>query len=622
MKVFLASLGALLCGILLGWRPALPAEDGGEVISRSDRTLKLAGAPLLQVDEEAWVSWRERIAKAGSTKELVALYDEILQLEGGRERTGVSVILQGRWAEVDPVGAMEFFKHRDQWEWRAGILCEWVRRDFEAGLAGFEWVDETQLEWTERVVMTELLKREELDLGLRFLRMTGSFEPTYDLDWRSVWTKLAKERTEELAAIVEGFLGKAEASTMESVVGILAGVMAEDDPAVAIAWSRRLPGETQYKALCGALYSWGQRDPKAVISQLVEWAKSGTGPEERVRMKLEAFVKYGLIESLVNHDFGTAVQWQVKVGGDAGRLGETAAGRWRAGELSLAEIYGEVAGAEGAFQYQLGGFFKEFWEGAGRRSLDEAWTFLRGEPEGEVRSTAMAKLWENALSNRPREAAQMISAMAAGPERDELVKTLFGKGDERGFYVDFLKALPLEARAVGLSVLYGKPERERVAGESPFYPGAVVEGLSKVNDARLREEVMARVGMHWGGIDPAGALTWVEQLAGEDRVIATREVARGWAAADASGLAASLGERSEGASKDLLIAGLTEELTKDDPEGAWLWGGTIGEQKLGEEARARAFEAWVQSDETAARSALESAEIGTNEREALRAILK
>ncbi len=84
MKVFLASLGALLCGILLGWRPALPAEDGGEVISRSDRTLKLAGAPLLQVDEEAWVSWRERIAKAGSTKELVALYDEILQLEGGR----------------------------------------------------------------------------------------------------------------------------------------------------------------------------------------------------------------------------------------------------------------------------------------------------------------------------------------------------------------------------------------------------------------------------------------------------------------------------------------------------------------------------------------------------------
>lgn len=453
MKVFLASLGALLCGILLGWRPVLPAEDGGEAISRSDRTLKLAGAPILQVDEEAWVSWRERIAKAGSTEELQALYDEILQLEGGRERAGVSIILQGRWAEVDPVGAMEFFKHRDQWEWRGGILCEWIRRDFEAGLAGLELGDETQVEWTEKVVMAELLKRGEPDLGLRFLKVTGSFIGNYSI-WDTVWRKLAEDRTEELAEVFEEFLDNVEAASLERVVGVMAGVMAGDDPAAAIAWCRELPEEIQYKALDGALSSWGRSDPKAVISQLVEWAKKGLGPEEKVRLRLEQSLKNGWIDSLVNHDFAAAVKWQSEVGGYGVRLGETAAGRWRAGELSLAEIYGEVVGAEGAFKYQLGGlFFDELWKGAGRRSLDEAWTFLRGQPEGQVRSYAMAELWRNALHHRSMEAARIISAMAAGPERDEITKTLTGLVDGQWFHGDFLEALPLEVRAAGVSAL-------------------------------------------------------------------------------------------------------------------------------------------------------------------------
>ena len=471
--------------------------------------------------------------------------------------------------------------------------------------------------------MTELLKRGELDLGLRFLRATGAFEHTGDLAWRAVWMKLAKERTEELATVVEEFSGKTEAGQMGRVVGILTGVMAEDDPATAIAWGLGLSGDHQYSALSGALYSWGQSDPKAVIAQLAEWAENGLGPDEQVRSKLESSLKYGLIESFVNHDFAAAVKWQSEVGGSAGRLGETAAGRWRAGELSLAEIFDEIEGADGAFRPQSKGlFFDGLWKGAGRRSLDEIWTFLRGQPEGEVRSYAMAELWKNALRDRSMEAAQIISAMEVGPERDEITKTLAGLVDEQWFRGDFLEALPLDVRAAGVSALFARPESWSAKEHYPIYPGAVVEGLSEVKDVQLREEVMARVGLRWGEIDPVGALAWTETLAGEDRVIATREVARGWAAADAGGLATSLAGRPEGAAKDLLIVGLTEELSQDDPEGAWLWSGTIGEENLGQEARARAFEAWVQSDEEAARSALEKAEIGVNEREALRAILK
>jgi hypothetical protein len=624
VKIFLASLVALICGILLGWRPVPLAENGGEAISKSDRKLQVATASLSEADDEEWASWRERIKKAGTAGELEALYQEILKLKSGPERAGVSIFLQARWAKVDPAGAMNFFNHQDQWEWRGGILCEWIRKDFEEGLAGLELVDETQVEFTEKAVMAELLKRGEPDLGLRFLKVTGSFIGNYSI-WDTVWRKFAEDRTEELLEVFEEFSDKAEAASLERVVGDLAGVMAGDDPAAAIAWCRGLPEEIQYKALEGALSSWGRSDPKAVISQLAEWAKNGSGPEEKVRLRLERGLENGLIDSLVDHDFAAALKWQSEVGGYGSRLGETVAGKWRAGELSLAEIYGEVVGTDGAYKYRVGGlFFDELWKGAGRRSLDEIWTFLRGQPEGQVRSYAMSDLWMNAFRHRSMEAAQIISAMAAGPERDEITRNLTVSVNEEWFHGDFLEALPLEVRAAGVSALYAKAERARSNGDYyyPVHPGAVVEGLSEVKDAELREEVMAGVGLRWGEIDPVGALAWTETLAGEDRVIATREVAWGWAAADAGGMATSLAGRPEGAAKDLLIVGLTEELSRDDPEGAWLWSGAIGEEKLGEETRARAFESWIEIDETAARSALESAEIGANEREALRAILK
>jgi hypothetical protein len=553
---------------------------------------------------------------------LEVIYEEFRVLWENGEQNRAARLLQERWAEIDPVAAVEFLKSHDQWWWRGGVFCEWVQRDFETAVAGLTKVSETAEGWTARVAMMELLKRAEPDLCLRFLRATGAFEFTNGNEESAGWRKLAEARPKELLAVIEEFVSRKKAKEMWGVVSIMGRVMAEGDPGAAIAWGSGLPNELRKKALLGAMSTWGRSDPQAVISKLAEWKEHGTGPIEAEGML--SSLEYGLIESLANQDFGAAVQWQAEKGWGSStyQLGRVAAARWRSGELSLGEIYDEVAGAEEAPRYSLGVFFEELWGGAGRRSLNETLALLQGQPEGEVRTVAVGKLWENALAHEPMEAARLISSMAAGEGRDEVVKRLCDGMEIYGFHEKFLMTLPLGVRAVGLAALYAKPKEQHLSWGIPLYPGNVVEGISEVKDVAIREEAIARVGRQWGGLDPKGALAWVMELEGDDQKIAIREAAQGWAEVDATGLAASLETTPDGASRDLMVVGLTQEVSDKDPEGAWLWGGTIGDDQLGREVRARVFEIWAKRDEAAAREALESSEIGRDEREALRAILE
>ena len=569
--------------------------------------------------------WELRIGAATTNEELEVIYGEVSALEERGVRERAEVILQRRWVELDPGGALKFSSLSSRWPLRGGIICEWVMKDFEAGLAGLKTVEESPDGWSARVAMVELMKRSNSDVCLRFLQETGAFEFPHGPQYFALWKRLAESRLEGLVSVVEDYLGREERSLdkMTKVLQVVSAVMVERDPQKAISWGMGMSGKLQEKVIYGALSGWSKRDPLAVIAQLAEWKENGNGPKDLGN--LERKLQYSLARSLGEQDFPASMKWCSEKDWrvSTGSIGAVVGARWRKGELPLADIYQEVTEAQGASKYTVGNFFEKLWEGVDRARLSEAMEFLRAQPKGELRDLATEKIWQHGLLHYPMETARMITALGPGEARNDVMRGIFKKGTVHGFHEKFLMSLPAEARAVGLASIFSRPRRDHPSWAGvALYPGNVVAGLMEVQDANVRREALAGVGWKWGGLDPVGAMAWVEQLSGESRLTAAQEVARGWAEIDASGTAVALEAMPNGRERDVMIMGMTEAIFQQDPEGAWEWSKMVGDDDLAQESRARAFGSWVERDSEAAILELDAARISENEREALRAILK
>ncbi len=230
----------------------------------------------------------------------------------------------------------------------------------------------------------------------------------------------------------------------------------------------------------------------------------------------------------------------------------------------------------------------------------------RSDPQGAIawaesletpdhRKLALASALSSWAHNDPAAAARHLAAMTDPEQRQDLARNVAGAWahlDEKAA-VAWAESLGGSERATALGSIV-----QRLAGEDPAQAQALytrfAAGLDAESaDSQQNKQVARTLASSLTETDPQQAIAWAQGLGqGPAQQEAWSGIAEKWAGYDAHATSQWLVTLPAGEGRDMAADRLVTAIVRDDPESAWAWALTIGDQRLRREAAGRAIDAW------------------------------
>jgi hypothetical protein len=379
----------------------------------------------------------------------------------------------------------------------------------------------------------------------------------------------------------------------EDVVRIVASHWTRKNSLEALAWAESLPaGRSRCSEALQAVGStWAQHDPATVAVEIVRnrdrWDRDVIKAVGQSWSQIDPRAAMAWIENLSKSDQEAA--WS-RFRFDVGKLGTDATL-----EL-LSAVPSEGRRAEMASQIA---------SELARESPRAALAWAERLPEGEARTRALHPALDELAANNPVEAVGYVASLPAGQGRTDLLRRAVASWAVRD----------MDAAMEWTRELPAGRERDEVSSEAAR--GLRRTDLARaarwsemIDNAEIRHHAIQEIAGQWALTDGPAAAQWLSQMPDAATQIESHySVARHWGLMDMEGSANWINSLPHGASRDAAVRAFVTSIDGYDAALATSWAMTIQESGQRQESVGSAFGRWLQSDPTAARTWLETAQL-------------
>ncbi len=547
------------------------------------------------------------LIRSADAQFLDGLLTEADTLRPRREGEAAKSIIYGRYAEVDPAGALARITSRGGREERflSRLFRAWAKHDLDGALAAAETLEEAHrrqagaaiLSVTEhlhedrRFEIAESLSAQET---LQRMRAEENLEVDPALAWRdAVASERGPAREQALLHIAHSWLARDPENAMAAVDGLgrqadgwragLVGQWAERDREAATAWVLAQPASAaraqMVEGLAGAI---AQSSPMEALG----FADQFTGNERNVATEA-AFRTWG------EKDPGAALEaWTQRRPQGFQWLDAWLVMRWADRDAAAAFEWAAAQPPSSSRPHLLNTTLRKLAETDPRGALARA-----EELRGSERERAIAAALSEWAQRDHRAAASWVAgndALAVGARRSALASVLrvWGAKDARAA-LNWLLAQPESWHEAATSII------DALAVEYPDRAARLVELLP---DPEVRAEARRSLAFAWANEEPEAALRWASEVEDvEERLALHSAIVRRWAFHDRQAAASGVrllrpGKERDSARNALIVATLHEDV--EFAEDVYL---RINDEDFLREAAALLYHYWEGVDSKRAR---------------------
>lgn len=549
--------------------------------------------------------WKRLLEEYGEDGSRYAdLFQRIDAMEDPFRKRAFQSALIAKWAEVDPVNGLVFFRSESakslRWQ-RDLFLREWLERDPRAAVAaltksgeGWEKIAHDQL--------LEIAKRLPSEVPNLVARLPKP---------RNVWDERVKQAFEIVAkSRLTDTLEAAEKMQGPNRLQALAGVAlawGEQDGLGALKWAEGFEDEGErIEMIRSLLMGWARVDPAAALERVPLVPVGGSD------MHFASSTGAKVLREAAKGNFEATVEWLKR---NPNRMGH-------------ADLIGLTREVQPRLMADPVGFLSHHVENKSLQPLMQAigsallndaatmrlpiWEWLEGQPESEPISLLRQQVLSGMGWQFPEDAMRLVNEMPAGSEkaeRQQSVARQIVNGGRDGGAVDRL-----------LAQVSGDWQAELV--EAGFHtlraeyfsePQKWVQRLDLLEPAE-RQNAVRSLARAWTSDDPERSAQWAGSLSdATERRSGLESVAGVWAKSDPLGVEEWV-NTLPGEDRQAAVAGLVGGYAQSDPGRAWEWVEGMSSPEARRIAGERVVGAMMMRDRDHARRFLEQARIPAQEK--------
>jgi len=585
--------------------PPVPAVAKTRVAPRSSQLLTYLTA------EDAMLA---RIARA-SAAELRTIFDDW----NHDLSPPVFALLCQRWAALDLTGALHHLRHRDDND--SGIsrfYGAWALAEFDAALASARKESGSWQNECVRRVLGSLLPRD----GEKFLAQAALMEKPSHVSAEDVALamRLATAGGHDKALAV--FASFTAAHLRVPAARLLASMQAETDPDAAIAWAKSLTDEKERAAaLHGAILAFVERDPDRAVPLLplvpLEYETRGLALQV-ARAMVQRDGAAGLEWSLENLP-PNRLAFSLHLLREAPAL--SAVARLHFAHRVRERLARESAGSEWQQSFDVG--LKQ--STLGHTSADPAAELraLAAEPADAIRNTMLGEIAFTMQRDDPQGLLQAVASLPADCQSLIAARVLYWSAGDPAAQLPLLALL---REVPGLSGMMGFMKQNLTASAVlATYGERLAESAGRESFAALlaqapaeqRPDIVRGAAGSFVRRDSSGTLAWAAALPAEQQIAATESIARTLAREDEMAVSQWIDALPHGAVRDAAAHGLCGPLAQTDPEAAWQWALSIGDDAVRVPALGTVYHQWAKKQQAEAGAALSSAPLNAAQRQTI-----
>ena len=521
------------------------------------------------------------------------IYREIATFTNALHRQGFRAALMAEWVELNPSNTMIAFRDRviDSSQ-RRQFVEEWLARDPVEAIEVFMKGGRT---WdaTVRNSLSELARHAPERLASIVARLPRP-ESSRDTQVRDAFAIVAEKGIDTARAAAEAMTGP---NRDQALAGV-AQTWAKHDLESAIAWARKLPGETDRDEIVrSALVGAAMVEPLSALEgvNLVPpggkkgYSASTTGAR--------------VLQAAATVDFETTVNWLAahpKRLGDEDSIGLTSA----VAEKLNADAAGFLTQYAGSLTAMLPAVTNALLkESSGQRRA--VWEWLNARPDDsttvQLRCHLLSTWGEQDIMMAFRVAEDLPRTVEGDAQLRLLAGGLLGHVAVLHRIDALLKSAPQRLHQPLIESAFSHLNSETLA--DPQRWRALFSQLPETSRVRSAV-VLARA---WTDQAPAEAISWAASLpTGEARVEAVAGIASAWATKDSPAASVWIAAMPAGAERDRSAQSLVFAMAEEFPREAWEWAVSISDAEERTRAATHAAKMMAARDSIAARAWIEN----------------
>lgn len=585
--------------------PVLPDTDGVMlkmppelVAARSAKGPELAALFRVILDaygiDPEWAGVLSAADASGFSKQ----WEKLRALAAGQGAGVLGMLFFGRWAALDPDGALAFLESCKAIPDADALLGQWALLDLSKAAAAASALGEHRL--------SRMLCKVAISQPKEFLKWTMEHPNADPLNFSGV------DRDENVAAlktlltafpdkVVEWSRNMPPGRWSDDEVGIFASHMAKRGIAEALVWARSLddPHRTN-KAISTIAGEMAERDPAGAVSLLVAGRKVG---ENEYGMECaSAFQKLGALDPDKAMDSARLLHPGTVRDTVIHRLLEDLLAADPARGFALADRMGAEATPNVTY-------------GAPReiRTAEEARALMQGSLEGEPSVFRRTQFMRGLSAWMVRDQASLGAFLLAHTTPAQLDELGPGMRDDFLRMGDTGQGLdPTLEKALGFGA------GDKVAHMAARDPAAASVALAALTDPGDRAMGISNISRAWAGQEVGDAAAWAVTLTdpGEQQV-AWKTIADQWLKEDSRQASEWISGLPHGAARDATVLVLTERIGSTDPDLAWQWALNVGDGKVRSEALSGVARAWNKKDPAGLKAVLADPDFPASDRAAI-----
>ena len=574
-----------------------PRATPAPVVSIGLPPLTAAESPLIA----EWEKLREQ--HGGATADLSAVYLDVKEIKDPFRRRAFRAALISEWATTNPQAALAFLSEKDSGN-VSQFLREWLRIDPQAAISGMLAGGE-KVRARLRSVLNDIATLAPAQLA-EVVGALPKSESRWDTTAQDAFALFAQKDPAAARAAAESVTGPLRGQALAGV----AKAWAEKDGPAALGWAQAMPeGEARDAAMKAVLIGWAKTDPVAALAK-IDLVPPG-GEENYFASDVGAQV----LGEAAKRDWDATVSWLREHPGKLGaqslngmmgvlghRLNTDPAGTMRSLAQSGVPMLGQVLSNS------------LLNEGYGQH--EAIWQWLDQQPANDFTRGARSSLLNAMAWKDPYTAIGYLEKLPDTADNHELLQlgmnSLLNGGSQMDRFEDLLGKVSPKLRPYLLERGFD------FVGNGSFDPAKWIPRLDELPD---EQRMMAVRGLArgWAMSDPQAAIAWGSALA--DPV--QREQAIGgavsyWAMADVYESSQWINSLPQGKTRDVATQNLIGGLINSAPEAAWTWALSIQTPENRLNALQLAYMGLTQKDPAIAKQFLQDAKLSPAEAAALK----
>lgn len=515
----------------------------------------------------AWIKLRAEYGpNAGSMPQL---YEAIGDLKDIYRLRAFRVALVAEWAQLDPLGALDFFQKENDGNRMAEVLRIWLEQDPSAAVAAMK---ANGKDWEYAIGnVLEMVAEAQPQALAELVSFTVSARPYGNAVTRSFASAARRD--------LVGMRDAAESMDGEMRREALAGVAeawAEKDGDAALAWVEGFESsEDRSWAMRRLLRGWAKSKPFATLDHLATSTGSGTAAEKDTIPRVLA--------TAAEVDFEGTLDWIAKHPGQLGSTSKLSSGfRAALGQRLQNDVSGTLALLRNDDHRPL--LLPALQNSLHSLSEDELtqvleWTDTEANPE--ITEAIRPQVLDRMARQSPEKAIELITSLVSKDSTDSKLLVQLAAPHVHDLE-SFERLSPIIEQAF--------PEYRESLLEAALSQTAAFDldpeqwnGYLDQLPAESRNQVITREAGLRVGADPAAAIAWADTLPEADRTAAYLGLAKTWAHADSYEASEWIATLPSGEIRDNAALMLVIAVAQSEPDSAWQWAQTIQspEQRLG-----------------------------------------